>query len=41
MPQAACILPPDKVQAAFNTAHIRRVHIAAHTGETMIEDDWN
>ena len=36
MPQAACILPPDKVQAAFNTARIRRVRIAAHTGRTMI-----
>lgn len=36
MPQAACILPPDKVQAAFNTARINRVRIAAHTGETMI-----
>ena len=36
MPQAACILPPDKVQAVFDTARIRHVRIAAHTGETMI-----
>ena len=36
MPQAACILPPDKVQAAFNTARIRRVRIAAYTGGTII-----
>ena len=41
MLQAACILPPDKVQAVFDTARIRRVRIAAHTGETMIGDDWN
>ena len=39
MPQAACILPPDKVQAAFNTARIRRVLIAAHTGGTIVY--WN
>ena len=36
MPQAACILPPDKVQAAFDTVRIRHVRIAAHTGETII-----
>ena len=39
MPQAACILPPDKVQAAFDTARIRRVCVAAHKGGTMIY--WN
>ncbi len=39
MPQAACILPPDKVQAAFDTVRIRRVRIAAHTGGTIVY--WN
>ena len=39
MPQAACILPPDKVQAAFDTVRISRMRIAAHTSRTMIY--WN